>query len=572
MKPTVATNQNVSWMRWISIPSWGPELVLCISVVLTIQYWLGAYSRDLATDPDEAAHFVSGVMVRDYLLTALGSPPMEFAEEYYLHYPKVAIGHWPPGFYAVQGIWYSLVGVSKTNAALLVGLISVGIAWCLYRRLSRHHGKPIALVTVSVFLVQPLVLSHHFLIMSDMVTCLGMLLSAYAFSDFLEAPKGKSAASFVFWSSLSILTKPSAIALAGFVPVCVLVSGQFRVLKNWRFWVAGAAIGILTAPYYLWTWDLGMGLHTHGNLGQMIGESVRAGRRYHASDAWLSATSGWVVAVAVVGCLSHFVTKRRQTTDCDAGRFDFAAAIALCCGTILFLFAAPIDSSRRYFFPFLMGLMIIYARGLETLISLVPGRNAIAWTGVGFLAVLTVVTAPGRVHLPVNGYASAAESLGDPQLGRVTLISSNSAGEGAFVAERLLRDRDRSEFVLRASKVLATTDWSERRYENRFSTPEQLRDFINSAPVRFIVVDDFGYRNNSEPPHHVLLKKLLIESPDEFLLLSSLPVALQGQQHANAIRIYENIAARDKIPKRIELNMNSSLRKTLQFESRNPDN
>ena len=30
---------------------------------------------------------------------------MAFAENYYLHYPEVAMGHWPPGFYLLQAVW-----------------------------------------------------------------------------------------------------------------------------------------------------------------------------------------------------------------------------------------------------------------------------------------------------------------------------------------------------------------------------------------------------------------------------------------------------------------------------------
>lgn len=44
-------------------------------------------------NPDEPSHFLNSVFFRDYLLTGLGKHPMEFATNYYLHYPKLAIGH-----------------------------------------------------------------------------------------------------------------------------------------------------------------------------------------------------------------------------------------------------------------------------------------------------------------------------------------------------------------------------------------------------------------------------------------------------------------------------------------------
>jgi hypothetical protein len=506
-------------------------------------------------------------MVRDYLITAPGSSPMRFAEEYYLRYPKVAIGHWPPGFYIVQGIWYSLVGVSKFSATLLIGLISAGTAWCVYRRLSHRHGVLVGVVTVAVFLVQPLVLGQSILIMSDMATCLGMFLAVFAFSDFLDSPGRKHAASFVFWSSISILTKPSALALAAFVPICVMVTRRVAVAKDWRLWAAGAAVGILTAPYYLWTWAQGMGLHTHGSMSRLISESLRAGRNYHASDAWLSVTSGWLAVVSVVGCLSVVVSWRHQTADRDTGRFDSGAAIALCGATMLFLFAAPIFSTQRYFLPFLLGMMILYARGLEMLLHRMPGSKPFVWTVVSCLTVLAVVTAPGGIPTTVTGYAVAAESFGEPHPGRVTLISSNASGEGAFIAERLLRDRHRSEFVLRASKVLAQSDWSGQRYLSAFSAPDELSAFLNSVPVNFIVLDDFGYQTDMEPPHHQLLKELLVESPDQFPLVAAFPVDFQGRHQEDALRVYENRSAKGRRAVRIELDMQTSLGRTLRSGS-----
>ena len=50
----------------------------------------GAFNAEFGEYPDESAHFVTALMVRDYLRTGLGQPPMSFAENYYLHYPLSA--------------------------------------------------------------------------------------------------------------------------------------------------------------------------------------------------------------------------------------------------------------------------------------------------------------------------------------------------------------------------------------------------------------------------------------------------------------------------------------------------
>ena len=82
--------------------------------------------------------------------------------------------------------------------------------------------------------------------------------------------------------------------------------------------------------------------------------------------------------------------------------------------------------------------MVLYARGLKTLLHRMPGPKPFVWTVISCLVVMSVVTASGGVATPVAGYAVAAASFGDPHRERVTLISSNPRGDGAFVVERLL--------------------------------------------------------------------------------------------------------------------------------------
>ena len=267
MKPIPIANRN-------RILLWSLEAALIMSAVFSIQYSLGAYRRDLATHSDEPAHLVTGLMVYDYCTTAFGSSPVPFAEEYYLHYPKVAIGHWPPGFYLLQTVWYLFAGISKVSATMLSGLIAGATVCCLYRRLRRRNGLPIAVLTITVLLGQPLIRAHSILIMSDMAHCLFALLAVCSLSDFFDAQKSRHALGFAVWSVFAILTKPLGLSLALFVPLCAIVTGRTALLRNRKLLMAGAFIAALTAPYYLWTWSQGLGLHAQPDLGHLITASA----------------------------------------------------------------------------------------------------------------------------------------------------------------------------------------------------------------------------------------------------------------------------------------------------------
>jgi hypothetical protein len=66
--------------------------------VVILQVLAGAYASGFGGYPDEPAHLVSSLMVRDFLAGLDFRHPWQFAQQYYFHYPKVAIGVWPPGF------------------------------------------------------------------------------------------------------------------------------------------------------------------------------------------------------------------------------------------------------------------------------------------------------------------------------------------------------------------------------------------------------------------------------------------------------------------------------------------
>ena len=109
-------------------------------MVSFIQFWTNSFDAEFTIHPDEAAHFTTGVMTHDYLKNELGSSPLRFAKEFYVRYPKIAFGHFPPTFYVIQAGWYLLFGVSKTSALLLVGLITTILTYIIFQRTLRLCG------------------------------------------------------------------------------------------------------------------------------------------------------------------------------------------------------------------------------------------------------------------------------------------------------------------------------------------------------------------------------------------------------------------------------------------------
>src|SRR5260221_7305286 len=101
-------------------------------LVIGLQWAAGAYRSGFGGHSDEGPHYVTGLMVRDYVAHGFPASPMRFAKDYYLHYPQVAFGHWPPVFYILQAAWTLLFPVSRASLLVLMALITAVTAAALH--------------------------------------------------------------------------------------------------------------------------------------------------------------------------------------------------------------------------------------------------------------------------------------------------------------------------------------------------------------------------------------------------------------------------------------------------------
>lgn len=131
--------------------------MLLLALIVALQSLGGAYSNDFGGNSDEPAHFVSAVMLRDFLLHGGFSHPAAFARSFYLHYPKVAIGQWPPMLYAILGGWMVVFGVSRAAALAMIAVAAGVTAMLIYLVGRPRVGRPAALLACVVFLASPLV-------------------------------------------------------------------------------------------------------------------------------------------------------------------------------------------------------------------------------------------------------------------------------------------------------------------------------------------------------------------------------------------------------------------------------
>jgi hypothetical protein len=88
-------------------------LFLTLLFIAVLGQWLtGVYRSDLSQSPDEGAHYINGLLVHDYVADGFPGNRLAYALQYYAHYSRVTIGHWPPLYYMVQAGVYFITGPS----------------------------------------------------------------------------------------------------------------------------------------------------------------------------------------------------------------------------------------------------------------------------------------------------------------------------------------------------------------------------------------------------------------------------------------------------------------------------
>jgi len=148
---------------------------------LFLQVTSGAFTNEFGGSPDEAGHYVTGLMVRDYIASFQLNSPMRYAENYYIHYPKVALGHWPPFFYVVQTLWMLLFSSSRLSMIFLMAIITTLLSMTVFLVLKKELGSRLGIFSGLLVIAIPLVQQYSGMLMAETLVALLCLLGGIKF-------------------------------------------------------------------------------------------------------------------------------------------------------------------------------------------------------------------------------------------------------------------------------------------------------------------------------------------------------------------------------------------------------
>ncbi|MBN8731337.1 MAG: glycosyltransferase family 39 protein [Acidobacteria bacterium] len=421
-------------------------------------------------------------MIHDYIQAGFPSPPLEYAQNYYVHYPKVAFGHWPPVYFVLQAAWTLLFGPSLVSVLILQCVVAA-LLFTLSHLLLRRWFEPwIAAPACLLVLTSAIVAQLSRTLGSELLLSFLVLATLLLVERFLQTPSPALAAATSALALAAVLTKGTALMLAPLTLIMVTAYGGWRILRLRFVWGSLALLAAVAVPwYFLVPGALHERVHRFGGLGWFSGPL-----RMKATLSFWPALFGWLgLALIFAGLLALLFSSRYR----HLLPFGF---VALAAPIVMLFFRLTVRVWEvRHLVACLPFLLFFLCLGFTEL-ARVLGAGRAARTAVVVLAAagafLHVRAMPAKPRLGLDDVAVYLAAAGEPE--RPLLVVSDAVGEGALIAEMALHDERPAHRIDRGNKVFITANLMATDVRRNYSSQADLLRMLAALPHRAVVVDE----------------------------------------------------------------------------------
>ena len=503
-----------------------------LGIVVFLQILGGAYASGFGGYPDEPVHLVTSLMARDFLAGLNFRHPVQFAVQYYYHYPKVAIGVWPPVLYGALGIWFLLIGASRVSAMMFIALLAATTASLIYLTGKQLIGRWAGILAAILFAASPLVQEASARVMSEHLVTLGMLVSTLCFARFARTERVSDGLAFGSVVALAILTHGNAWAL-GLVPgIALALTNRWYLLRRPGLWVAALPVLVFCIPWYVFAPSI---IDARGgDVVSFIVAAVPGYTRFLYIDLGLP-----VLIFALIGVWHTIIRVRPRSRVAP----EWAALAALAIATFGLHCVLPVPVDSRYVVLLTPPVVLFSAAGVNRIAHLVAFRLPIGAVRGGLALILIAAFCTESFALPLQlrngGYGALVRGVMSrvSNVPQIWLVSSDTTGEGCLIAAVALQEPHPASYVLRGKTLLAGGDWFGRNTQDRFDTPAKLAKLLDDLRVTIIVIDD-SVAPTDRLPYHARLKNLVAGETETWELIGSYPQVKDGIVLPNSLHVY----------------------------------
>jgi hypothetical protein len=545
--------------------TWGRSQSLAIFagflfIALALQVWMGAFSVERGFYSDDAAHFLNGLVIRDYLYHAIGTDPLKFAEQYYLTYPKIAPLMWPPLFHVTLGLFLLPGWPAAPAALLLVGLCSTWVAWRLQSMVRELAGPAAGVVAAGLFLTTPLVMQISSVVMLDVVIAAFSLEAAYWLAQFVRSTSSRDAGLYGVFTALACLTKGNGVALVLMPILIVLITGRFNLLRRAGLYVAAAIVLVFATPLLAISARFDAGI---GDFAPVTAVDVAQRMSYYGGHLWTN-VGAVSLGFAVLGACVVLARARQRP---DAAVPLAEALLALAASAMLFHLLNPHKVAVGRYLTMaigpIIGLAIVGAAAVAQGVRSEPSRRLRLAATLALVIVAALVVRPAPAPRRPLGYRRVVSRLATANqlAGRRLLVVSDEIGEGAAVTEAATLNLPVAPTIVRGSKLLASDNWMGAHFQLTYGSSSALMKDLEDLHIDYILLD-----RSEQParlPYFEQVRELTDTSRGRLELIEA-PAPNPATGPTRPLELYRVKTQSPGPPKSLQISLRHTLGRTLQ--------
>jgi hypothetical protein len=464
---------------------------------------------------DEPAHFLNTYFISIYLKSHLGTNPLAFASDFYIHYPKISIGHWPPAYYALLSPLFLFFNATVQNALIINLVISALPAVLVAVALTYLVGARTALLGTFVYAFAPIVLEGYAYFMLDQALATCCVAGALAWYLYASQPGWARSFLFAGLCAFGILLKGNGWLIV-LVPIYhIILTSNYRLLKNLNLYAGAIAALVLVVPWYWLTASISAdGFNYQPGLAYAL-------RALKSNLGFMSMNVG--PASFVMATFAIFVEFKNRAL-APARWSAISVCISLILATLTLQSAVPVDIVDRYLAPALPPFLILVFVGFSHCFNLFSNFGQ-SISGKVFLFIFTVsLIFPGFMHLanrhskPDYRMADISNLYEKSSFNSAWIIDGTSNAEGSFIAAMAIKDPSLQNYALRASKLFSDSNFMGSSYKLKFHDDSELVGELKRMGVKYVVVA----QGEEKPfPHSIQLMNALSSSTSTFKKIAS---------------------------------------------------
>jgi len=392
---------------------------------------------------DAPSHAMNGAFIHDLVAATPFGNPMGWAVKYYLQYPAISIGLYPPLFPAAEALIFALLGVSHFAAQATVSIFVALLALAVYQ-IARMRLSPTAATGAALLLLGlPGIAFWGRQVMLEVPAMCFAAWSLYFLVRFIERDRAPMLYASVLALVCALYTKQTFAFLAPAFVLALVWTRSWRVALRRELWIAFLGFVILLLPLAVMTLKFGM-----MNASLASGVDATAPSRFSLESlTWYAAdmpnAAGWLVPVLAIITLVFWGASQ------DSRREPLVSALLAWFLVGYLFFTAIALKDGRYTIHLLVPLGIMAVLAVH---KIMPPRWSVA-TALVLGAGLFLFTFATQTVPRVGGFRDAVDIVAAraPRDSTVMFYGQRSA---SFVFDLRAQGTRPDLRVLRAEKLL----------------------------------------------------------------------------------------------------------------------